>query len=115
MRAALAPYYELAGTVTDGCALVEAALLLKPDLIVVGISTPHLSGIQAAIQIRASLPGTKLLLVTMHRSSAYVRAAFDAGGTGYVLKSAMREELLDAVQSVLSGLIYISPGVSAKP
>ena len=114
IRAVLAPHYEIAGAVADGRALVEAALRLKPDLIVVDITMPHLNGIDAAVQIKTSLPGMKLVFVTMHSSSAYVRAAFEAGGTGYVVKSAVIEELLDAVQSVLSGRIYISPGVSSE-
>ena len=112
IRAVLAPHYEIAGTVADGRALVEAALRLKPDLIVSDITMPHLHGIDAAIQIKASLPGIKLLFVTAHSSSAYVRAALEAGGAGYVLKSAVSEELLDAVESVQRGRIYVSPGLS---
>ena len=112
--AIIAPHYEIAGSVADGRALVEAALRLKPDLIVVDITMPLLSGIEAARQIKTSLPGIKLLFVTMHSSSAYVRAALEAGATGYVLKSAVLEELLDAVQSVLEGRIYTSPGLSTE-
>ena len=111
IRAILVAHYEIAGTVADGQALVEAALRLKPDLIISDITMPHLNGIDAAIHIKTSLPGIKLLFVTAHSSSAYVRAALEAGGTGYVLKSGIREELLDAVQSVLRGGIYISPGL----
>jgi len=112
IRAILAAHYEIAGTVADGQALVEAALRLKPDLIISDITMPHLNGIDAAIQIKTSLPGIKLLFVTAHSSSAYVRAALEAGGTGYVLKSAVVKELLDAIQSVLSGRIYVSPDLS---
>jgi DNA-binding NarL/FixJ family response regulator len=114
IRAILAPHYEIVGTVADGRALVEAALRLKPDLIVSDITMPHLNGIDAAIQIKTSLPGIKLSFVTSHSSSAYVNAALEAGGTGYVLKSAVREELLDAVRSVQKGNIYVSPGVSTE-
>jgi DNA-binding NarL/FixJ family response regulator len=114
ISAILAPHYEIAGTAVDGRALVEAALRLKPDLIVVDITMPQLNGIDAARQIKASLPGIKLLFVTMHSSSAYVKAALDAGGTGYVLKSAIGEELLDAVAAVLSGRVYVSSGLSTK-
>jgi len=114
ISAILAPHYEIAGTAVDGRALVEAAIRLKPDLIVVDITMPQLNGIDAARQIKASLPGIKLLFVTMHSSSAYVKAALDAGGTGYVLKSAIGEELLDAVAAVLSGRVYVSSGLSTK-
>jgi DNA-binding NarL/FixJ family response regulator len=114
IRAILAPHYEIVGTVADGRALVEAGLRLKPDLIVVDITMPLLSGIDAATQIKGSEPGTKLLFVTMHATAAYIKAAFEAGGTGYVVKSGVLEELLEAVQSVLNGCIYVSPGLSTE-
>jgi len=108
MSAVLAPHYEVAGTAADGRAVVEAAVHLKPDLIITDITMPHLSGINAARQIKMSLPGIKLLFLTMHSSSAYVSAAFEAGRTGYVLKSGTPDELLEAVQSVMNGRIYVS-------
>jgi DNA-binding NarL/FixJ family response regulator len=114
MSAVLAPHYEIAGTVADGRALVEAALHLKPDLIIADITMPHLGGIDAARQIKTSLPGIKLLFVTMHSNSAYVSAVFEAGGAGYLLKSGIREELLEAVSRVFSGRIYVSPGLSIE-
>ena len=98
----------------DGRALVEAALRLKPDLIVSDITMPHLNGIDAASQIKMSLPGIKLLFVTMHSNSAYVSAGFEAGGNGYLLKSGIGEELLPAVYRVFSGRIYVSPGLSIE-
>src|SRR4051812_15340658 len=81
IRRVLLPHYEIAGTVADGRTLVEAALRLKPDLIISDITMPHLSGIDAAIQIKASLPGIKLLFVSAHSRSEYLTAAFEAGGT----------------------------------
>jgi DNA-binding NarL/FixJ family response regulator len=75
---------------------------------------PLLNGIDAAVQIKRSLPETKLLFVTMHVNPAYLEAALDAGGTGYVLKSAARRELLEAVDSVLKGRIYITPSLSGE-
>jgi DNA-binding NarL/FixJ family response regulator len=114
IRTILAPHYEIVGAVADGQALVETALRLRPDLIVVDITMPLLNGIDAASQIKMSEPGTKLVFVTMHASTAYIEAAFEAGGTGYVLKSGIREELLEAVHSVLSGYIYLSPNLSTE-
>jgi DNA-binding NarL/FixJ family response regulator len=112
--AILAQHYEIAGSVADGKALVEAALRLKPDLIISDITMPLLSGLEAAVQIKKSLPEIRLLFVTMHSNSAYAKAALKAGGTGYVVKSTIREELLDAVQSVLNDRIYISPSLSTQ-
>lgn len=114
LRAFLDPHIESVGTVTDGRALVEAALRLKPELIILDITMPLLNGIDAAIQIKKSLPGVKLLFITMHVNPAYLEAALDAGGTGFVLKSAAREELLDAIESVLNGRIYVTPNLSSE-
>lgn len=112
LRVFLDPHLQVEGTFTDGRALVEAALRLHPDLIILDITMPLLNGIDAAVQIKKSLPNTKLLFVTMHVSPAYLEAALNAGGAGYVLKSAAREELLDAIQNVLNGRIYVSPSLA---
>src|ERR1017187_6213910 len=115
LRAFLEPHVESVGTVTDGRALVETALRLKPELVICDISMPLLNGIDAATQIRKSLPHTKILFITMHVKPAYLEAALNAGATGYVLKSAAREELLEAIPSVMDGHIYVTPGLSSEP
>ena len=114
IRSVIEPHHEIVGMVTDGRALVDAALRLKPDLIILDITMPLLNGIDAAVQIKKSLPEVKLLFVTMHVNPAYLEAALNAGATGYVLKSAAREELLDAIESVLNGRIYVSPSLSSE-
>lgn len=114
IRATLAPHYEIIEAVADGRALVEAALRLRPDLIVVDITMPLLNGIDAAVEIKKSLPSMKLIFVTMHASTAYIQSVFDAGGTGYILKSGIREELLEAAQSVLNGRIYVGPSLRTE-
>jgi DNA-binding NarL/FixJ family response regulator len=114
IRAVLEPHHEIVGMVMDGRALLDAALRLKPDLIVLDITMPLLNGIDAASQIKKSLPEVKLLFVTMHVNPAYLEAALNAGATGYVLKSSAREELLDAINSVLSGRIYVTPSLSSE-
>jgi DNA-binding NarL/FixJ family response regulator len=114
IRAVVEPHHEIVGMVMDGRALLDAALRLQPDLVVLDITMPLLNGIDAAVQIKKSLPGVKLLFVTMHVNPAYLEAALNAGGTGYVLKSAAREELLDAIKSVLNGHIYVTPSLSSE-
>jgi len=108
------PGIEVVGEAADGREAVTLSDSLAPDVVIMDITMPHLNGIEAASRIKMSLPGIKLLFVTAHPSSAYVRAALEAGGTGYVLKSAVSEELLDAVKSVLAGRIYVSPGLSTE-
>ena len=115
LQAILAPHFEIAAIVANGRDLVEAALRLKPDLIILDVTMPLLNGIRAARQIRKSLPETKLLFVTMHTSSAYMQAAFDAGGAGYLVKSSAREEILAAVVKVLEGETYITPNLPSPP
>jgi DNA-binding NarL/FixJ family response regulator len=106
-RAVLESQYEIVGTVSDGRKLIEAALRLTPDLIMLDISMPSLNGLEAARQIKAALPNVKLLFFTMHSEQSYVQAAFEAGASGYVLKAAEHDELLEAVQAVLKGQIYL--------
>jgi len=114
IRAFLEPHFENVGTVSDGRTLVDEALRLRPDLIILDITMPLLNGIDAARQIRKFLPDVKLLFITMHSDPAYLEAALSAGGSGYVLKSAAREELLEAAQNVLNGKIYVTPSLSGE-
>jgi DNA-binding NarL/FixJ family response regulator len=114
VRALIEPHVQNVATVTNGRALLEAALRLKPDLIILDIAMPLLNGIDAAIQIRKELPSVKLLFLTMHTSRAHLEAALGAGATGYVLKTSAREELLNAMRSVLSGRIYVTPSLSGE-
>jgi DNA-binding NarL/FixJ family response regulator len=111
-RNLLEPKHTVAGMVTDGRALVEAALRLKPDLIILDITMPLLNGIDAAREIRKHQPEVKLLFVTMHANPAYLQAALDAGG--YVLKSSAREEILAAIEKVLKGEFFVTPGVGPR-
>jgi DNA-binding NarL/FixJ family response regulator len=111
-RALLETRYEVVGAAMDGRILVEAALSLKPDLILLDISMPLLSGLEGARRAKASLPRVKVLFFTMHSEQTYVQAAFEAGAAGYLLKSAASPELLTAVRKVLEGQIYVSSELS---
>ena len=114
IRGLLAPFCEVVREVSDGRALVEAALALKPDLVILDITMPLLNGIDAARRIREMWPEAKLLFLTMHANPIYLREAFRVGGMGYVLKSSATEELRNAVQRVLRGIRYVpaSLGIS---
>lgn len=101
--------YQLVGTVENGQAAVDAALRMKPDVVVLDISMPVLNGIDATREITAALPRTKVILLTMHTNAVYLRKGLHAGAAGYVLKSGAAEELLDAIRTVRAGEIYISP------
>ncbi len=107
----LEPKYAVVGTAEDGQALVEAAIRLNPELIILDITMPVMNGIDAAREIRKHLPQAKLLFVTIHATSTYLNAALEAGADGYAVKSSGRSEILAAVESVLAGNRYIAPGI----
>jgi DNA-binding NarL/FixJ family response regulator len=114
IRTILEPHHDIVGAVADGRALLEAATHCEPELIALDITMPLLNGLDAAVHIKKVLPQVKLLFVTMHVNPAYLEAALAAGGTGYVLKTAAREELLAAVETVLCGNIYVTPSLSPQ-
>ena len=110
IRKLLESTYEVIGAVDNGKSLVEEALAIKPDLVVLDISMPILNGIDAGRAIKQELPGTKLVFISMHSTALYVRKAIEAGASAYVLKSGAAEELLKAVEVVRQGGTYFSPG-----
>ena len=101
--------FDIVGTATDGRKLIEAALTLRPDLIVLDIGMPELNGIEAARQLSEKLPATHLVVVTQQLDPDYLRAAFQAGVHGYVAKQSASTELLLAIHLVLRGGYYITP------
>jgi len=110
VRRLLECHYDVVGSVADGKALVNAVLRLAPDLVVLDVHMPILNGIDAAREIKRALPGTKLVFLSMHSNAIYVRKAFDAGASAYVLKSGASEELLIAIEAARKGESYVSPG-----
>jgi DNA-binding NarL/FixJ family response regulator len=99
---------EVVGAVEDGRALLEAAIRLRPDLILLDISMPLLNGIDAARQLKKTLPDVKLVFVTMHADPAYVTEAFKAGASAYLLKRSAARELDHAIESVLKGQYFVT-------
>lgn len=105
---------EVVEAVEDGRALLEAAIRLNPDLIILDISMPLLNGLDAARQLTKTLPETKLLFLTMHASARYATEAFKAGAHGFLLKQCAATELPHAIEAVLAGKHYLTPSI-AKP
>jgi DNA-binding NarL/FixJ family response regulator len=99
---------EVVGAVEDGRALLESAIRLRPDLILLDISMPLLNGIDAARQLKKTLPDVKLVFVTMHADPAYVTEAFKAGASAYLLKRSAARELDQAIDSVLKGQYFVT-------
>src|SRR5215470_2895076 len=86
LQSLLAGHVDLVGSAVDGRTLVDAAIRLKPDIVILDISMPVLNGIEAARQLRKRLPDTKLIFLTMHSDALYVREARRLGISAYVLK-----------------------------
>lgn len=102
------PGFQIVADVLDGPEAVQKAEELKPDLVVLDIGLPKLNGIEAARQIRAVSPESKILFLTGNDDPKVAREALDTGATGYVAKSDAAVELLSAVEAVLLGKQYIS-------
>lgn len=101
--------FNVIATAEDGRALVKAAQQHYPDLIILDISMPLLNGMEAARQIKKLLPTCKLIFLTMHADATYAREAFEAGGSGYLLKRSAASELKKAIMTVLKGRRYLTP------
>lgn len=103
---------DVIATVENGRDLLKAAIAHRPDLILVDYSMPDMAGPEAVAEIKAELPDCKIIFVTMHSRPEFVREAFTAGATGYVLKRSAASELADAMTEVLKGNAYISPQIA---
>jgi DNA-binding NarL/FixJ family response regulator len=92
----------------DGVDAVAAAQRERPDVAILDVAMPRMTGIQAAREIRAHCPETSVLLLSMHDDERYVHDALRAGAAGYVLKRQADAELIDAVNAVASGGRFVS-------
>ncbi|MDF0675517.1 MAG: response regulator transcription factor [Nitrospira sp.] len=108
-RRILEGQYELVGAVEDGRALLDAAEKLQPDIVILDVSMPLLNGIDAAAQLKKICPSTKIIIVTMHADREYIRSAFEAGASAYVLKRSAVDELDQAIRAAVAGHSYITP------
>lgn len=102
------------GTARNGQALIEAEASLEPDVVVVDICMPDMSGLQAAARIRSRGSRAALVYMTAHRDAEILDAALDAGALGYVIKTFIAEDLLPAVRAALAGRRFVSQCVPAE-
>lgn len=106
------PEWTVVAEASNGREAVEQAERHRPDVAVLDITMPELSGLEAARRIRKATPETEVLFLTVHDSAQMVQEALDAGGRGYVLKSDVGNDLLVAVETVRKHKAFISSGVS---
>ena len=103
---------KVVGEASDGQEAVRIATQVKPDIAVMDISMPLLNGLDACHVLLEASPQTRSIVLTMHKEEEYVTNALRAGVKGYVLKSQAATDLLQAIQEVCRGGVYLSPGIS---
>ncbi|MFZ1613597.1 MAG: response regulator transcription factor [Holophaga sp.] len=106
------PDFKVVGEATDGREAVRRAEELKPDLLMLDLSMPRSSGLEALKEIRRVSEGTRVLVLTAHKTEDYVFKALQAGAHGYALKDSTAAELISAVRCVLGGERYLSPAIA---
>ncbi len=106
------PGFRIIGMASDGSDAVQKATELQPDLILLDLCLPKLSGIEAARRIRIASPGSRILFVSDTRDPDVVPAALSAGGRGYLLKSDAESGLLEGIETVLLGKQFVSPSLT---
>lgn len=106
------PGLKVVGEVGDGSELLELLKRLTVDMAIIDITMPSLPGIEATREIKKAYPGVKVLILTMHKKKEYLNNAIAAGIDGYLLKEDAPKELLNAIDKIRQGMIYVSPLLS---
>ena len=104
--------WRVVGEAIDGEEAVEMVLSLKPDVALLDIAMPKISGLEAARQILTQVPRTKILLLSAHDSTQVIADVLDSGAKGYVLKSDAARDLVAAVQALYSNQTFFTPKVA---
>jgi DNA-binding NarL/FixJ family response regulator len=106
------PDMEVTGEAGDGNAACELVPALRPDVVIMDVSMPGMSGARATEQLRQTCPQVKVLALTVHEDKGYLRQLLEAGAAGYVLKRAAAEELIRAIRTVAAGGVYLDPALA---
>jgi DNA-binding NarL/FixJ family response regulator len=105
------PGFEVVGTAADGKTAIRLASELKPDIVMMDLSMPGTSGIDAIAHIKRKHPKIRIVALTFHKEDRYIHSTLEAGADAYVLKDDSRSELFTALRSVLNGKSYLSPSI----
>ena len=106
--------FEVIGEAEDGLGAIRCVEKHAPDLVLMDLAMPKMSGISALKEIKQRFPDTKIMALTFHTSEEYILEAFESGADGYCLKNDTHAELMAGIKSVFSGKSYISPSISDK-
>jgi DNA-binding NarL/FixJ family response regulator len=108
------PNLEIVGEAGDGQTAIRCVDNLSPDLVLMDLSMPKMSGLEAIRDIKNRNPDTKIIVLTVHKTEEYMLSTLQAGADGYVLKDADYPELRMAIKNVMAGRRYLSPEISEK-
>ena len=106
------PGFVIVAEAADGGQAVELARETRPDVVVLDIAMPHLSGTDAAQRITESMPDTAVIILSMHSDEGYLLRALKAGAKGYLLKDSSEDDLIEAIKAVSEGKAFFSPEIS---
>ena len=108
------PEYEVVGVAADGMTAMRAVANLQPDVVLMDLTMPRTSGMDAIVQIKRQHPNIKIVALTFHKEEKYKHATLEAGADAYVLKDDSRTELFNALGNVVTGNNYLSPSIVDK-
>lgn len=100
--------FEVVGMVSDGKAAMEEVMALEPDVVVLDISLPGMSGLEVAKELKRRASKTKIVILTVHEDSGIIAACLSAGALGYVVKALMDSDLIPAMNEALAGRVFVS-------
>jgi len=106
--------FEVVGVAADGMSAIRVVAELQPDIVLMDLTMPRTSGIDAIVQIKRQSPHIKIVALTFHKEDKYIHATLDAGADAYVLKDDSRTELFNALANVVQGKQYLSPSIVDK-
>lgn len=105
---------QVIGEGMDGREAVKTVQALKPDIVIMDIAMPKLNGIEATRQIKQAGIETKIIILSMHDHSRYIRELLGLGVSGYLLKNAASKDIVKAITSAIKGETYLSPSISSR-
>jgi DNA-binding NarL/FixJ family response regulator len=108
----LSSSFDVVGIAHDGHDLISEALRLAPDLIVVDVSMPILTGVEAVHELREAGLVTRVVFLTIHNEGEFLQACLEEGAVGYVVKSHISTDLIPALNSAMAGKTFVSPSLS---
>ncbi len=105
-------HFNIVGVAYTGIELLDLLKVNRPDLLILDINIPTKNGLEVLQDVRKSLKGTRILVLTMYDDPKIIKSAFDQKVDGYLLKSSNKDELLRAIETILGGEVYVGKGVS---